>query len=50
MGGRDHWPTGFSVALAGGGIRGGQVIGETDPDGKEEPTDPVTVGDLHATS
>ena len=48
-GGRDHWPTGFSVALAGGGIRGGQVIGATDPDGKPEPADPVTVGDLHAT-
>ncbi|MFO0936169.1 MAG: DUF1501 domain-containing protein [Gemmataceae bacterium] len=31
-GGRDHWPTGFSVALAGGGIRGGRVIGQTNPD------------------
>ena len=48
-GGRDHWPTGFSVALAGGGIRGGTVIGSTDPDGKADPTDPVSVGDLHAT-
>jgi uncharacterized protein (DUF1501 family) len=49
VGGRDHWPIGFSVALAGGGIRGGQVIGATDPEGKEKPTNPVTVGDLHAT-
>jgi uncharacterized protein (DUF1501 family) len=49
VGGRDHWPTGFTVALAGGGIRAGQVIGATDPEGKPEPTDPVTVGDLHAT-
>jgi len=50
LGGRDHWPTGFSVAMAGGGIRGGQVLGETDPAGKEAtPKDPVTVGDLHAT-
>lgn len=49
VGGRDHWPTGFSVALAGGGIRGGHVVGETDPDGKEKPTEPVSVGDLHAT-
>jgi uncharacterized protein (DUF1501 family) len=49
VGGRDHWPTGFSVALAGGGIRGGRVIGETDPEGKPEPTNPVTVPDLHAT-
>ncbi len=49
VGGRDHWPSGFTVALAGGGIRGGQVIGETDPEGKAEPKDPVQVGDLHAT-
>ena len=49
VGGRDHWPTGFSMALAGGGIRGGKVIGKTDPEGKPEPTSPVTVPDLHAT-
>lgn len=48
-GGRDHWPTGFSVAVAGGGIRGGQVVGATDPDGKKEPTEPAKVADLHAT-
>jgi hypothetical protein len=48
-GGRDHWPNGFSVALAGGGVRGGAVVGATDPGGKGDPTDPVTVGDLHAT-
>jgi Protein of unknown function (DUF1501) len=48
-GGRDHWPNGFSVAISGGGIRGGQVIGETDPEGKKEPSNPVKVGDLHAT-
>jgi hypothetical protein len=48
-GGRDHWPKGFSVALAGGGIRGGTVIGGTDPNAKDDPVDPVTVGDLHAT-
>src|SRR5262249_38097793 len=46
LGGRDHWPTGFSVALAGGGIHGGQVIGETDPEGKPEPKNPGSVGDL----
>lgn len=49
LGGRDHWPKGFSVAVAGGGIRGGQVIGATDPQGKADPTDQVQVGDLHAT-
>lgn len=35
-GGRDHWPMGFSYALAGGGIRGGQVIGETNPNAVEK--------------
>jgi hypothetical protein len=49
VGGRDHWPTGFSLALAGGGIRGGQVIGATDPGGSASPANPVTVGDFHAT-
>ncbi len=48
-GGRDHWPKNFSAAIAGGGIRGGQVIGQSDPMGKNDPTDPVEVGDLHAT-
>lgn len=48
-GGRDHWPKGFSVALAGGGIRGGTVVGGTDPEGKKDPVDPVTVADMHAT-
>lgn len=48
--GRDHWPTGFSVLLGGGGIRGGLAIGETDPEGeKKDPSDAVTVDDLHAT-
>jgi hypothetical protein len=49
VGGRDHWPNGFSIALAGGGIKSGQVLGETDPEGKADPKDPVTVGDIHAT-
>jgi uncharacterized protein (DUF1501 family) len=49
VGGRDHWPNGFSLAIAGGGIRPGLVLGETDPDGKKAPANPVTVGDLHAT-
>lgn len=48
--GRDHWPHGFSVALAGGGIRGGLVVGETDPTGaKQRPGEPVNVADIHAT-
>ncbi|MBI3725755.1 DUF1501 domain-containing protein, partial [bacterium] len=47
--GRDHWPRGFSVALAGRGIRGGVVVGETDPEGEKPPKDPVSPGDLFAT-
>jgi hypothetical protein len=48
-GGRDHWPKGFSLALAGGGIRGGFALGETDSEGKKDPTQPVTIEDVHAT-
>jgi uncharacterized protein (DUF1501 family) len=48
--GRDHWPYGFTVALAGGGFRAGHVHGATDPEGtSKEPSDPVSVQDLHAT-
>jgi hypothetical protein len=49
LGGRDHWPVGFSVVLAGGGLRGGVVVGATDPEGRAEPTDRVNVADIHAT-
>jgi hypothetical protein len=49
FGGRDHWPTGFSLALAGGGLRVGQAIGMTDPEGTKDPVQPVTVEDVHAT-
>ncbi len=48
--GRDHWPTGFSCVIGGGGIRAGVLIGATDPDGeKKDPVDPVEVADLSAT-
>jgi hypothetical protein len=50
LGGRDHWPTGFSCLIGGGGLRSGLVIGATDPDQQQTmPTDPVTVKDLYAT-
>ncbi len=49
LGGRDHWPHGFTAVLAGGGIRGGTVIGETDLSGGKSPRDPVPVANLHAT-
>jgi Protein of unknown function (DUF1501) len=44
--GRDHYPRAFSVALAGGGVKGGQVIGETTPDGMAIKGDAVAVPDL----
>jgi hypothetical protein len=47
--GRDHWTNGFSLAVAGGGIRGGRVVGQTDPDGVRGPADPVQVAQIHAT-
>ena len=56
VGGRDHWPHGFSIALAGGGVQGGRVVGETSPTplkGSKNPTrdlkDPHTIADVHAT-
>jgi uncharacterized protein (DUF1501 family) len=50
LGGRDHWPTGFSMLVAGGGFAGGRVIGSTDPQGvKKDPEKPIFVEDLHAT-
>ncbi len=48
-GGRDHWPRVFSVLLAGGGIRGGQVIGQSDAVGEGPSDRPVTPSDLAAT-
>ena len=48
-GGRDHWPNVFSVALAGGGIRGGQVFGRSDALGESPHDAPVTPSDLAAT-
>ncbi|TWT92647.1 hypothetical protein Pla100_46670 [Neorhodopirellula pilleata] len=45
-GGRDHWPRAFSVALAGGGIQGGQVIGRSDSHGEQPADRPVTPADL----
>jgi hypothetical protein len=50
LAGRDHWPTGFSCLVGGGGLRAGVVIGETDPTGtKKDPADPVEIQDLYAT-
>jgi hypothetical protein len=47
--GRDHHPYGFSVWLAGGGIKGGQAYGATDDFGYRATVDRTSVADLHAT-
>ena len=57
VGGRDHWPHGFSIALAGGGIRGGVAVGENSPAPKLDSKAPVednvknprNIEDIHAT-
>jgi hypothetical protein len=48
-GGRDHNPTGFTMWMAGGGVRGGQVIGATDDLGLYAVKERLHVHDLHAT-
>ncbi|RLT10840.1 MAG: DUF1501 domain-containing protein [Planctomycetota bacterium] len=47
--GRDHYPSVYSVALAGGGIQGGQVYGSSDRKGAFPKTQPCTPPDIHAT-
>lgn len=47
--GRDHWARVFSMLLAGGGVRGGQVVGASDADGMDPAERPVGVADIHAT-
>jgi uncharacterized protein (DUF1501 family) len=47
--GRDHNPYGFTTWLAGGGVKGGQVLGATDEFGFRAVQDRVHINDLHAT-
>jgi hypothetical protein len=47
--GRDHNPYGFTIWMAGGGVKGGKVIGSTDELGLRAADDPVHLHDLHAT-
>ena len=47
--GRNHWTNVASMALAGGGLRHGQVIGATEADGGDIKERPVNPGDLAAT-
>lgn len=47
--GRNHWPPVMSIALAGGGLQHGQVIGATEPEGGSIRDRPITPGDIAAT-
>lgn len=49
MAGRNHHPIAFSTVLAGGGVRGGQAYGSTDPTGREVASHKVSVHDFNAT-
>jgi arylsulfatase A-like enzyme len=46
--GRDHWANVFSCFMAGGGMKGGTVIGSSDEDGYQPKDRPVQVPDIHA--
>ena len=48
--GRHHWPRVCPLVLAGGGLRRGQVVGQTDRGGGEPADAPVTIADLHVTA
>jgi hypothetical protein len=47
--GRDHWPRSWSTVLAGGGIKGGHVVGKTSADGMDVTERPVSTQDFLAT-
>lgn len=47
--GRDHWPNAMSVAIAGGGVQGGRVVGSTDAKGAAPSDNPKTPQDVLAT-
>ena len=49
IGGREHWPFGYSVVVAGGGTPGGTVIGSSTPDGGYPASRPIHPVDLHLT-
>jgi hypothetical protein len=47
--GRDHWPDCWSLAIGGGGIHGGQVVGASDEKGAYVKDNMQSIGDLYAT-
>ncbi len=48
-GGRDHWPQCWTMLMAGGGVKGGQVVGASDEIGAYPKDRPVTPGEVTAT-
>jgi hypothetical protein len=48
-GGRDHWPGVWSILMAGGGVRGGQVVGRTTPNAEEPADRPIHAAEITAT-
>ncbi|HYM09622.1 MAG TPA: DUF1501 domain-containing protein [Bryobacterales bacterium] len=48
-GGRDHWPACWTIMFAGGGVKGGQVVGESDEIGAAPKSRPVTPAEVAAT-
>ena len=48
-GGRDHWPQCWSMLMAGGGVRGGRVVGESDATASEPKERPVSPAEVSAT-
>jgi hypothetical protein len=47
--GRDHWPTCWSLAIGGGGIKTGQIVGASDEQGAQVAQRPIGMGDIFAT-
>lgn len=47
--GRDHWPTCWSMAIGGGGIQGGKVVGSSDETGGYITSPATSIGDVYAT-
>lgn len=48
-GGRDHWPQCWSMLMAGGGVQGGQVVGESDATGGAPKQRPISPAEIAAT-
>lgn len=47
--GRHHWPSICPLVFAGGGLKHGRVVGQSDNRGGRPATEPITIDDLHAT-